>query len=268
LPVGLVTFTVIMSMVLIGHFSYPFLLISFLGVWALFTKRAYQRWRMLGERRLAAQLASECNPDPGKNAFQPVDWWGLLLAGYEVSRPKVAMRDENWKLSGKPRRILKKGSMSIPVHRIRKTEGPILPQHIVRVMAHCHLIETTEGANSPFAVVLFGNTYQGMTVPNTNENRERFYSALERARTTILESDAREREPLAPVTGSACSRCHFGCPRPIALMEKTMRYGEALNPLLLRSRTKSFHCDCGDRFREKPKHDANQRLTSANERVS
>ncbi|PHQ36977.1 sensor domain-containing protein [Rhodopirellula bahusiensis] len=259
-PVGLVAAVVILSLMLLGNPVYPLLLIGLVLGWTIFAWRAFRRWREIGNRRLAAQLANECNPVPGKNTFQPVDWWGLLLAGYEVRRPQAALHDERWKLSGKPRRILDKGTMSIPVHRIRKPEGPVLPQHIVRVMAHCHLIEATEGANSPFGIVLFGNTYQGMTVPNTNEHRERFYTALERVRAMIIESDAGERQPPEPVTGNVCSSCHFGHPRSIAHEDKTMRYEEPLDPVLFHNGKKAFHCDCGDRFNWKPKHDRNRKM--------
>ncbi len=259
-PVGLLAAVVILSLLMLGNVLYPFVLTGLLFGWAIFAWRAFRRWREIGERRLAARLATECDPVPGKNAFQPVNWWGLLLAGYEVRRPEAALHDERWKLSGKPRRILQKGTISIPVHRIRKPEGPILPQHIVRVMAHCHLIETTEGANSPFAIVLFGNTYEGMTVPNTKENRERFYTALERARTAITESDDGERQPPEPITGNVCSSCHFGHPRPVALEDKTTRYGEPLNPMLFHNGKKVFHCDCGDRFRWKPMHERTQKM--------
>ena len=259
-PVGLLVAVIILSLLMLGHFLYPFLLIALLVGWGIFAWRAFRRWREIGERRLAARLATECNPVPGKNAFQPVDWWGLLLAGYEVRRPEAPLHDERWRLSGKPRRILDKGTLSIPVHRIRKPEGPILPQHIVRVMAHCHLIERTEGADSPFAVILFGNTYQGMTVPNTSENRERFHNALERARTAIIESDAGDRQPPEPVTGNACSSCHFGHPRPVALEDKTMRYEEPLDPVLFHNGKKVFHCDCGDRFHWKPKHERTRKM--------
>lgn len=260
MPVGLVALVVVLSLFALGNVAYPFLLIALLGGWSIAAWRAYLRWRELGERRLAARLATVCDPVPGKNAFQPVNWWGLLLAGYEVRRPDTAMHDERWKLSGKPRRILQKGSLRIPVHRIRNPEGPILPQHIVRVMAHCHLLEATEGANSPFAIVLFGNTYEGMTVPNTHENRERFYTAIGRVRATIIESDARERDPPEPVTGNLCSGCHYGRPRPISLEDKTMRYGDPVAPFRLHNAKKIFHCDCGDRFRWKPAHDATQKL--------
>lgn len=260
LPVGLLAAVVILSLLTIGNPVYPFLLAGLVVGWLFFAWRAIKRWREIGKRRLAAHLASACNPVPGKNASQPVDWWGLLLAGYEVRRPEAALHDERWKLSGKPRRILDKGAMSIPVHRIRKTEGPVLPQHIVRVMAHCHLIEATEGANSPFGIVLFGDTYLGMTVPNTDENRDKFHTALERVRTTIAESDARDREPPEPVTGSVCSGCHYGYPRSMEHEDKTTRYGEPLDPILFHNGKKLFHCDCGDRFKWKPKHDRNRKM--------
>ena len=260
MAVGLVASVVILSLFAMGKPFYPFLLAPLVGGWAAITWRVYLRWRELGQRRFDAQLATECDPSPSKDEFQPVNWWGLLLAGYEVERPEAALHDDRWKLSGKPRRILGKGSLRIPVHRIRNPEGQILPQHIVRVMAHCHLIEATEGAHSPFAIVLFGNTYEGMTVPNTAGHREQFYTALERVRTMITESDAGERQPPEPVTGKACSRCHFGHPRPVALEDKTERYGEALDPYLIHNGRRVFHCDCGDRFRWKPKHDANRKL--------
>ena len=260
MAVGLVASVVILSLFALGKPFYPFLLAPLVGGWAAVTWRPYLRWRELGRRRLAGQLATECDPDPGKDAFQPVNWWGLLLAGYEVERPEAALQDERWKLSGKPRRILGKGALRIPVHRIRNPKGRILPQHIVRVMAHCHLIEATEGSHSPFAIVLFGNTYEGMTVPNTAGNREQFHTALERVRTMITASDAGERQPPEPVTGKACSGCHYGQPRPVAVEDKTERYGEVLDPYLFHNGRKVFHCDCGDRFRWKPQHDANRKL--------
>ncbi len=260
MPVGLVVTFVIVTLMMRGHALYFPAVLLLVAIWLFFAVKAFWNWRDIGHRRLAALLATECNPVPGKNAFQPVDWWGLLLAGYEVRRLEDPLKDERWKLSGKPRRILDKGTMSIPVHRIRKPEGPILPQHIVRVMAHCHLIERTEGADSPFAVILFGNTYQGMTVPNTAENRARFYTALERARAAIIASDNGERQPPEPITGNACSACHFGHPRPVALEDKTMRYGEPLDPVLLHNGSKVFHCDCGDRFHWKPKHERTRKM--------
>jgi len=261
LPVGLVAFVLILSLMFLGYAFFPILLMGVVLAWIRPTVRAYQRWREWGKRKLAADHPTECNPVPNKNAFQPVDWWGLLHAGYEVRSKQPVMHDGPSRLSGKPRRILDKGTMSIPVHRIRKNEGPILPQHIVRVTAHCYLIEQTEGAESPFAVVLFGDTYQGMTVPYTAENRELFSSALKRARAMITDSDAGDREPPEPVTGNPCIACHFGEPRPTTLVIKTMKHGVEINPTRFGNGMKRLHCDCGDRFRWKPRHKANEKLS-------
>jgi len=150
--------------------------------------------------------------------------------------------------------------MSIPVHRIQKPRGPVLPQHIVRAMALCHLIEFTEGSPCPFAIILFGNTYQGTTVPNTPAHREQFSAALKAVRKMIKASDARQQEPLAPVTGNACSRCNFGKPHRPNPDKPTMRYGLPVEPYLLVGAKKVLHCICGDRFRQKPNHDDNRRL--------
>lgn len=254
MPVLLVVATVILSLFALGTKVFPLLLIALIAAWGYAAVRVGLRWWELNRRLVAARIATECNPDPNKLAMQPVDWWGLLRAGYEVREPPNAVKDGQWRLSGKPRRILDKGSMSIPVHRVNRNSGPLLPQHIVRIMIHCHLIETQEGAHSPFAIVLYGNTYKGTTVPNTRVNREKFYQALKEVRELIRLSDAGRSEPPAPVTGTKCSECPHGRPRPISFEQPTTQYDEPLDPVLFAKGRRIVHCDCGDRFREKPKH--------------
>jgi len=252
---------VILSITMLGHDLFVVILAIGVSSWGILVKTAFMKWRKLGARRLAINLATDCNPDPYSITPQSVDWWGLLKAGFEVRRPESASTDEQWRLSGNPHRILQKGSMTIPVHKIKKTCGPLLPQHLVRAMALCHVIEAAEGAVCPFAIILFENTYLGTTVPNTTAAREQFYTALERVRTMISDSDAGKQQPSEPVTGSVCRGCLHGEPRPAALQKKTMRYGEPLNPFLLASKSnKVFHCDCGDRFRWKPLHERNEKL--------
>ena len=261
LLVAFVVGLVVLSILPLPKLAY--LLLMFVGAtaWLHFTKNALVSWRELGKRRLSIRIAVQCDPNPNKLVPQPVDWFGLLLAGYEVRRPEDVLRDEKRKLVGKPRRILQKGGMSIPVHRINKTDGKILPQHVVRVIAHCHLVEATEGTHCPFAIILFGNTYKGITVPNTVGNREHFYKVLKRVRDMINDSKAGERQPPAPAVSSICRECPHGRPRPASEGDKTMRYNEPLDPyLLVNGRGTLFHCDCGDRFRWKPEHRANQRL--------
>lgn len=262
LLVGLLVGLVVCAMTpIIEQKFFPLLLVVGILVWARYVILEHLNWQMWGKRRLAMRLAVPCDPNPHSHVFQDVNWWGLLRAGYEVRRPEKVLKDAQWKVNGKPRRILQKGSMAIPVHRIRKQSGPLASQHITRVMSHCHLIEATEGAISPFAIVLYGDTYQGTTVPNLRKHRDRFYDALERVRVMIQESDAGERQPSEPATGSICSQCPHGEPRSVFRKDATMRYGEALSPyVLVNSKGKLFHCSCGDRFRWKPPHDRNARL--------
>ncbi len=142
----IVGLTLMLVSPLVALSVFPYILIGGACVWIYLVSLEYAIWRTLNQRLLAALNAEECEPDPNSMRYQDVDWWGLLRAGFEVHRPIAALEDKSWRVSGKPRRILHKGSLTVPVHRIRNTEGPIRPQHIVRVMAHCHLIETTEGA--------------------------------------------------------------------------------------------------------------------------
>ena len=134
-------------------------------------------------------------------------------------------------------------------------------QHLVRTMAHCHLIEVTEGAICPYAVVLFGDTYQGVTIPNIRENRDKFYTALEHVRKMIKQSDAGEWQPPEPASTKICSTCPHGFPLPAIEQIKTLRHGQPLEPFLLVNRKgRVFNCRCGGRFRWKPGHERNARL--------
>ncbi len=242
---------------------FPLLLLAAALGWLKMVVQEYKTWKTLSVRRLAAILADDCEPDPNSTQQQDVNWWGLLRAGFEVRRPKKALKDERWKLTGKPRRILQKGGMTVPVHRIRKAEGSILPQHIVRVMAHCHLIEAEEGAVCPYAIILFGDTYAGITIPNIRENRDKFYSVLERVRAKIQQSEAAEWQPPEPASRTIYIKCPHGCRRPVVQEIKTYRYEEPLDPFLLANRKgRLFHSSCGDRFRWKPYHERNEPLVS------
>ena len=236
---------------------FPVVVIGYTAVCLYCVVVVHRDWRELRRRLLAANSPNICHPDPNSKTLQVVDWWGLLNAGYEVRRPKEALYDSDWKLSGKPKRILHKGSLAIPVHHIKNVEGRLSPQHLVRVMIHCHLIGVSEGATVPFAIILFGNSYQGTTVPNTREHRELFYDALRRVRTLVLASRVGQAQPSEPRTGSICRACPHGRSRPVSRGERTLSHGHPLTPLRLVRGQSVRHCDCGDRFDWMPPHEGN-----------
>ncbi|MCA9150050.1 MAG: hypothetical protein KDA92_12145 [Planctomycetales bacterium] len=238
-----------------------FALLGGVGIWVCYFTLEFFTWRVLSKRRLEFKLAVPCDPNPNSATIQNVDWFGLLAAGYDAFEPKKSLADPQWKLTGKPRRIIRKGGLAIPVHRVRSNGGPPKPQHIVRAMALCHLVDVSEGASSPFAVILYSGSYQGITIPANQRNRELFYSALERARKGIRDSDLGERQPSEPPTASPCKNCPHGRPRRASDGVPTMRYGEILDPYVLVDRkSRIYHSSCGDRFRWKPPHERSHRL--------
>jgi len=258
---GFIVGLIILAVLPIGAALYHLFLLGGVGLGGYLAALEYGIWKELGRRRLAAKIEPRCDPEPNNQIQQPVNWWGLLKAGYGVRRPAAALRNSKWKISGKPRRVLQKGDWSIPVHRVNRTNGKVEPQHIVRIMVHCLLLESVEYANSPFGILLFGDTYEGFTIPRTEANQELCYKTIMKAREAIAKAREGEQQPPAPVKTTACSGCHHGSPRHAAKEVKTMHYGDALSPFVLLDRKNTmFHCNCGDRFRWKPPHNGNERL--------
>lgn len=231
--------------------------IGALGFWVYRFVIDFSDWVALGRQRIEWRLASASEPDPWSTAQQEVDWWELLQAGFEVEKPVASLKDNDWKLTGKPRRLLRKGDLVIPVHRVRRPQGPIEQQHIVRVMAHCHLVAAARAAVSPYAIILFANSSQGITVPSTlRANRDAFYEALRDTRATVLASDNRVREPLTPMPRTPCRGCPHGRPRSLDQQIPTMRYDDKLEPkILVDHRRQLWHSCCGDRFDDKAEHE-------------
>lgn len=231
--------------------------IGALGGWVYRFVIDFCAWIALGKQRIEWKCASAREPEPWSTSPQDVDWWELLQAGFEVEKPVSSLKDYEWKLTGKPRRLLRKGDLVIPVHRVRKPSGPIERQHIVRVVAHCHLVTAERAAVSPYAVILFADSSRGITVPYTlSTNREMFYEAVRDTRITILESDNRVREPLTPMPRTPCRGCPHGRPRRKEDLVPTMHYEEKLEPKFLVDRSgRKWHSCCGDRFGYKAEHE-------------
>ena len=93
----------------------------------------------------------------------------------------------------------------MPVFRKRKGEAKVFPQHIARMAAYCRVIEKAEGGSAPYGIILFGSGYDGVTVPNSDENRAAFRTALLRARRLV---QAVQTGGLMPDIPSRSTVCH------------------------------------------------------------
>ena len=148
-------------------------------------------------------------PDPNHTSSQPVNWWALLNAGFESRRLSEALRYPRWRLVGCPWRILVKGDLRIPVFRKRPSRGTtgerLYRQHYARMAAYCHLIETCEGAKSPYGIIMYGHSHDGITVPNKPGTRKTFHDSLLATRETI--SALGRVDPPSPDNLNKCSAC-------------------------------------------------------------
>ncbi len=149
-------------------------------------------------------------PDPNSSESQKINWWSLLNAGFQSITPQDMYRDEQWHLAGCPWRILVKGNLRIPVFRKRFSDGPygkkLFPQHYARMAAYCHLIEKSEHASSPYAIILFGKTPKGITVPYQGREKGTLRRSILDARTTLV-SIGSTFVPSMPVNLQQCKKC-------------------------------------------------------------
>ncbi len=216
-----------------------------------------QAWRsgyrlfnlVLERRRLLQARCDDFAVRPTK--VQYLSWWVLRRFGFECILPEDLLSDDREKVVGKPWRILQLGDdILVPVvrkHRGRNTRGP---QHTVRLMAYCYLIERCTNAKSPFGVLLFNSGDQCVIIPNDGEHRSEFWEALHDFR-ELLYNGPNAGALLVDPPGSRCSGCEFGRPRKYrAGVTTTILGGEELAPFL----DDGFHSDCGDRFCWCPLH--------------
>jgi len=210
---------------------------------------------ILARRRKQADTAIAREPDVNVQENQPVQWWALIRAGFSPKKCQSAFVHEDWNLGGKPIRILLRGSLRIPVWHLRSATAPrtIQRQHQIRMAAYCHLLEASEGAESPYGIVLFGDSYEGIAIPNSPQNRKAFHEELHKARQVIQDAMG-NLHPLEP-QAQTCGGCHFGYPIPesadIAFKTKT----HTLKVVVVEdTEGKTCHSHCGDRFEWLPPH--------------
>ena len=157
-----------------------------------------------------AKVRTPKTPDPNSSELQKINWWSLLNAGFQLVTPQDIYRDEQWHLAGCPWRILVKGNLRIPVYRKRFSDGPVgkklFRQHYARMAAYCHLIEKSEYASSPYGIILFGKTPEGVTVPYQGRERGTLRKSILDARTTLNNIDS-NFVPSLPANLEQCKKC-------------------------------------------------------------
>lgn len=217
----------------------------------LFVKALRLAWR----QRLCL-TAQPREPDPQATEIQRVNWWELLHAGFQSIPYKDNLFDENWKIRGKPKRVLRRGSQRIPVFFKRYGDAEIRLQHKARMAAYCHLLAEYEVAESPYGVVFFGDSYEGVAIPNTPGIRKLFHDALVTARRVVLESQQPGGDPQPPNNHSLCAKCRLGKPFVHRPGETEHRSRGKTLPVVHASGgdNRSYHSHCGDRFGWLPPH--------------
>lgn len=228
-------------------------LVWFSGRWFLQQLRTVVE---LSRRLEAAHAAAPQQPDPKSEQQQPVNLWSLLKSGMtsvEYEEPHI---DPERHFSGRPWRVLHYGALRIPVFRKRSGGPQVRPQHVARMAAYCDLLERCEGGESPYGVILFGDTYEGLTIPTTAENRALYHRELDRVRTFLAATEAGAASP-APPHSAVCEGCPLGRPRVhLAGRPAPEEQGQRQPPFRTRGLDqRSYHSPCGDRFRWVPPHE-------------
>ena len=212
---------------------------------------------VLFSRLLAARRAKPREPDLAGPEEQRIDWWELRKAGYLPVKNDAPYVDEGLGLLGRPWRVLRLGSRSIPVF-CRDDDGPIRFQHRVRIAAYCHLLTVCEGGESPFGIVLNRSTRKGVALLiEPGKALGIFHGSLKQARRVIRNNDDGEW-PSAP-KATLC----YGCPhgKPVLAQEPFCSNGIPLEMIsTVGGDGRNYHSRCGDRFGEIPPHEKALRL--------
>lgn len=193
-------------------------------------------------------------PNAMSSKDESINWWAMRAEGFAVIKPKSPFHDEQANLIGRPWRLLRKGTMLIPVFRTKKPDV-IREQHRVRIAAYCHLIETCEGSTSPYGVILGPEGYDGLAVKATHELDERRMQVMMNARHAISQSATSRIEPGQPRNELKCRECWYA--RLMRHQESSVNLrGEVVQTKALISTSgNEFHSRCGDRFDWRPPHE-------------
>jgi hypothetical protein len=210
----------------------------------------------LADRRREALAAKPIEPPADLTDDTPVRWWELLKAGFESVPYLEPLSADELALAGKPWRVLKKGSLRIPVIRLPADNYHagrywVYEQHRVRLAAYAVLLAACEGGQTPYAVVLFGGSYHGVAVPLLTAGA--VTAKLDELR-RALDLERMGVPTTAPTDLRVCSGCPLGRPRLTTVADrKDEALGRKLH-VVTGPDGRSYHCDCGDRFGWTPPH--------------
>ena len=206
-------------------------------------------------RRLRQAIqADAARPIEEYDEPQPVNWWRLIRSGLTPVEYDDPHEDPQLRGAGRPWRVLHDGSLRIPVFRKWSGKHELSDQHLARIAAYCHLIETAEGGRSPYGIVLFGDDVLGMTVPNIERNQNRFHEGLRTERDVTRTKTSAPHLVATPPT-SHCRQCPLGKPRRHRTVSP-IADGSSVGDVF-RTRAKDgrlYHSPCGDCFRWVPPH--------------
>jgi hypothetical protein len=116
--------------------------------------------------------------DLERTEVKRLSWWSLRKAGFDCNKPPEPFDSPAGDIAGKPWRLLRKGSLTIPVIRRRQGSSEWGTQHEVRLSAYCNLIEKCTGGEAPFGVILFAGTSDCVIIPINKARQTTYERAL------------------------------------------------------------------------------------------
>lgn len=218
----------------------------------------------VGRKIVAHRSAAPKVPDPASDQFQPVNWCEMLKDGFISVPSKDRLRNDAWRVEGRPWRVLRKGNLHIPVFFQSVGETELRDKHLAKAAAHCFLLQTVALQDSPYAIVLKRGSFEGVTVPNHPRTRKVFYEGLRLARALIRDLRVGSA-PNPPATEAPCLKCPLGEPVKFEPGESEHRAnGVSLPVITIAEDGKPLcHSHCGDRFRWIPPHEWSENMRRA-----
>lgn len=251
----------------LSAFWLSFLILIFLGLLAVqFTKDLKRAWELDSIRNQfikapALRLNLE-NPMP-----EYVDWRSLLKGNFDIHKNTDVYHDQKLNIRGRPRKILKRGNLWIPVFFASRKPKPrrensdlpqhqVYQQHYVRIAAYCRLIEANTDFQSPFGIVVFARDYRAIAIKNNRQCREAMERSLTRAR-EFLNHPNHNRTAAKPSSTALCFGCHYGRPIPHRPGESELIHlGTVVEARSHIAQHDHVHSHCGDMFPpEIPRHE-------------